>query len=438
MAFICASVAASICHVVRGRYGTPAGIAAGLIFVCLAFVQEQTSQVMADMLVTFFGFWAALSFADFLTRRRGRDIFWFAVFSLLAIFTKNNGLYLALTPPICIALTRQFGVLRNPRLWLGASVVAIPTAWWIVWSHKYVASTWVETPGLHFFLRASRLDLVFLYRILGPCFLILITAGIVHDLMGSGPAGDLQWPALISAALSVFLFQSVAPAGIEPRFLLPAVAALIPLLFSGLMWLAASVGPRAVPRILRAGALLVVASLISPSRTFAIPHKQYRGFSEVADFIQSEPHLRRGAILVSSASDGEGLLISEVAMRYPNSEGYILRSSKVLSQSDWLGRSYISRFGSAEELFQYLDVMGVDLIVVDDQAGVKPPEHQELLLQVDRHLDRWKLVDTFPKRFPADLAGSKIFVYRRVAGSERSDEEIHRDMQQILRRIVGE
>src|ERR1019366_5730275 len=121
--------------------------------------------------------------------------------------------------------------------------------------------------------------------ILGPCFLILITAGTLHDLFGSRSTGDLLSPTLTAAALSVLLFQGIAPAGIEPRFLLPAVAALIPLLFSGLMWFAGSVGPRAVPPMVRAAVLLAIGALLSPSRTFAIPHKQYRGFSEVADFI---------------------------------------------------------------------------------------------------------------------------------------------------------
>jgi hypothetical protein len=245
-------------------------------------------------------------------------------------------------------------------------------------------------------------------------------------------------PTLASAALSVFVFQSLVPAGIESRFLLPAIAALVPLLFCGLMWFAESVGPRAVPPMVRAALLLAIGVLISPGRTFAIPQKAYRGFSDVADFIQSQPHLRRGAILVSSDRDGEGLLISEIAMRYPSSEGYILRASKVLSQSDWLGLSYKSRFESADDVFKYLDLMGVDLLVIETRPGVAAPEHQEFLLQVENgHLDHWQPVVIPAKRSP-DLKGSKILVYRRIGSSARSDEEIHRDMQEILKRMLVE
>ncbi len=438
MALICALVAASVYHLVRRRYGNAAGIAAGLLFVCLGFVQTQTSQVMADMLVALFGLWATIAFADFLAARRRQDILRFAIFSILAIFSKNNGLYLVLTPLIAMVLTKQLGVLRSPRLWLGASIVAIPTAAWVVWSNKFVASSWAETPSLGFFVRASRLNLSFLYFILGPCFLILIAAGMFRDRIGSRSTADPLPATLTSAALSVLLFQSVAPAGIESRFLLPAIAALIPLVFSGLMSIVESLGPRTVAPLFRAAVLLATAALISPGRTFAIPHKPYRGFSEVADFIQSQPRLRQGTILVSSASDGEGLLISEIVMRYPSSLGIILRASKVLSQSDWLGRSYSIRFVSAHDVFQYLDEMGVDLIVIEEQEGVQASPHQDLLLQVDpQHVDHWRRVGIFPKRSPSDLKGSRILVYERIDGSIRSNKNVYQDMEKILEGKLG-
>jgi hypothetical protein len=54
------------------------------------------------------------------------------------------------------------------------------------------------------------------------------------------------------------------------------------------------------------------------------------------------------------------------------------------------------------------------------------------------HLDHWKAVDIFPKRFPTDLKGSRILVYQRIGSSVRSDEAIHQDMQEILQQRLGE
>ena len=249
-------------------------------------------------------------------------------------------------------------------------------------------------------------------------------------------------PTLASAVVSVFLFeslsgvQSVAAAAIEPRFLVPAAAALIPLVLSGLMWLAGSIGPRTIPRMIRAAALLAFGILISPHKTFAIPHKPYRGFAEVADFIQSDPSLRRAAILVSSASDGEGLLISEIVMRYSSSEGFILRASKILGEADWMGRDYKPRFNSADDLFLYLQELRPALIVIEDERGIATPKHQEMLMQVCReHPDYWRSAGTFPTKSPADLRGNKIYVYRRIGDLNPSDAEIRHQMQKVLGRM---
>lgn len=443
MALICASVAASIAHVVGRRYGSPAGIGAGLFFICLGFVQIQTSQVMSDMLVALFGFWATLSFADFLTGNRTSDLVRFAAFALLAIFTKNSGLYLGLTPPICILLTREFAVLRKPGLWLAAVAVAAPAIAWVVWTRSLLPARMFHGPALQVFAQATQQDFNFLYYILGPWLLILIAAGVVHNLIGFRAGGDYLPLALLSAALSVFLFESiaaiqgVAAAAIEGRFLLPLVAALIPILFSGLLWLAASARLRAIPITVRAAALLLVAILISP-RTFAIPVKPYRGFAEVADLIESDPSLRMGATLVSSVSDGEGLLISEILMRYPSSEGFILRASNTLAEEDWLGRDYKLRFKSAEEVFAYLKEMQVNLVVIEDQPGNPAPAHQGLLLQMCReHPDYWRSAGIFPTRRPPDLKGSQIFVYQGIGASAPADHKIRREMEQILRRRIG-
>lgn len=289
------------------------------------------------------------------------------------------------------------------------------------------------------------MDLSFLYLILGPALLILITAGIVHDLMDVQVRRDFLSPTLISAAIGVLLFESmaavqgVAAAAIEPRFLLPAVAALIPLLFSGLIWLARRMGPRRVPPPVRATMLLVAGVLTSPGRTFSIAHKPYRGFSEVADYVQSHETLRQGAVLVSSAIDGEGLLVSEIAMRYPCSQGFVVRASKLLGRSDWLGRDYQSRFESEDELSRYLENMRVDLVVIEEQAGVQAPKHQALLLQMVRERpDRWQFVGIFPARRPADLKQTSILVYRRNGGEARPADDVHREMEKVLLRMFGD
>jgi len=439
MALICASIAATVALTMRRRYGIWTGIAGGLLFICLGFTQTQTSQVMADSLVALFGTWATLEFADFLESGAARCMFQFALFALLAIFTKNSGLYLVFVPPLSILLTKQFRVLANKILWLGAMAVAVPTIGWIVLAEKYQPARVTHGPGVQLFFETLRQNLSFLYEILGPFLLALAVIGIVHELRSNGE----RLPAtLFSAAVSVVLFESVASlqslaaAGTEPRYLTPAIAALIPFIFSGLIWLAGAIRLQSVPRMIRAVALLVLGVLISPHTIFAIPHKAYRGLSEVADFIQSDSALRHGAVLVSSATDGEGLLISEIVMRYPSSEGFILRASKILSQSDWMGRDYKSRFDSVDDMFAYLQKLGPNLIVIDEAAGSPVSKHQELLTEVCReHPEYWQPAGIFPIKSPSDVKGQKIYAYRRIGGADSSDATIHQEMQNVLGRM---
>ena len=194
MALICASLAATICQVVRRWYGTPAGIAGGLLFICLALVQTQTSEVMADMLVALWGFWATLAFADFLSNWAAGYMFRFAVFALLAIFTKNSGLYLMFVPPLSILLTRQFGVLRKRSLWFGAVAVGLPTVTWILLTRRFLPARLDDGPVSQLFFQTSWRDLSFLYTILGPALLAFAVAGMVHDLMASRSNGDRLSP----------------------------------------------------------------------------------------------------------------------------------------------------------------------------------------------------------------------------------------------------
>jgi len=433
MGLICAATAASVWAILRSRCGEIAAGAAGLLFLSLGFVRIQSSEVMSDMLVALFGLWSAIAFADFLARDRLRDILLFSIFALLSIFTKNSGLYLAFLPPISILITRRLAVFRNPRLWLGAIAVGLPSLLWIVWSRKFAADYWIEKPGFALFVRAFPHNLVFLYMIFGPVFLLLALIGALRAWWRFANHSDLLPPVLAATAFSVLLFQSVAPLGLESRFFLPAVAAMIPLIFLGANWIATNSLSRVRPEI---GVLAIVlaAALISPHQTFTAPPKERRGFSAVADLIQSEPALRKGATMVSSASDGEGILTAEVAMRYPCSEGYILRASKLLAHSDWEGRDYTSRFHSAATVSDYLERLGVGLVVIDQHKVTGVPEHQVLLLEAIReNPGKWRRVGV-----SASPKDSAVLTYQRTAAIEGPERNIRNDMREVLQRILHE
>lgn len=431
MALISASLAASVACVIARKHGVWIGAAGGLLLLCLSVTQTQTSQVMADTLVALFGFWAAVTFSTFLSTGTRRSIVLFAIFALLTIFTKNSGLFVAFIPPVSMLLTNRLDLLRNRRLWLGALIAAPPSILWVVWTYRFAVLVYAPTFG--FFLAAWAWYAYFLYMALRPALLVLLAAGIWRALVPPRKREDPLPLTLLASAICVVGFEAVAPtASIETRFLPPAIACLMPLLIAGAMWLAGAIHLRAIPLQGRALAILLAAAILSPHATFAIPRKQHRGFSEVADYIAARPDLRRGATLVTSSTDGEGLLISECVMRYPAGEGYILRGSKVLSHSDWMGRDYQSRFQSQSEVFDYLNRIGVDFLVIDRSASSPAPLHQQLLLSmVQAHPGAWQPL--------AGVTGNgDILLFRRLGATPDSGAQLKTELEQIVRsRLEG-
>jgi Dolichyl-phosphate-mannose-protein mannosyltransferase len=433
MAVITAAIANTVTYITRLTYGSWAGFAAGLIFLILPIVQLQAQEVMSDMLVALFGLWATLAFAGFISSGCTSDLFRFTIFAVLAISTKSSGLYLALCPPLALLLTGHLRCLRDPRLWASAALVGLPSGAWVWFSAKFVLDTWVEKPSLGFVSRALVGNAAFLLSGFGMAFSILIGMGLYSRLARPllNRMVDPRWGSLAATALSVFLFQSLVSAGLEPRFLVPAIPALIPFLIAGAAWLSGAVGTGWWSQTLRFATILALCGIAFAAQTFAIPRKPYRGFSEVAKFLISIPEAHHAAILVSSESDGEGLLISELLMREPWNDGFVLRASKLLSKSDWLGRNYSPRFSSKEDLQDYLNRLPVDFVVIDQDTGPATLAHQRLLIDAVRDSSNWRRLDCFPHNSAASLTQG-ILVYRRIGVSRRPDEQVRSEMQQIL------
>ena len=72
---------------------------------------------------------------------------------------------------------------------------------------------------------------------------------------------------------------------------------------------------------------------------FYLPRKGYAGFGSVADAVlkTSAPH---STFLVASDARGEGMFISEVAMREKRPGHFVQRASKKLAASTWEGGAY--------------------------------------------------------------------------------------------------
>jgi hypothetical protein len=237
---------------------------------------------------------------------------------------------------------------------------------------------------------------------------------------------DFTLAGSLALLLSVWIYHSLIGNGAD-RYMVSALPPALILTAAGLVWTARRILPRAAPLSVRAAALGALAGGVFVAQTWAVPRKPYQGFDQPAHFLMTTPEFAAGNFLVISNASGEGAFITEVAMHDHRPGHLVLRSTKVLSSSNWYGTVYHLRYGNSLELRDFLDRAPIDAVLLDtrparewlDEAAFQLGRKVGEALQSDTH---WKLRGRFPK-FPE--SSPWIDLYCRVgpqpAGSVKLD-----------------
>ena len=196
----------------------------------------------------------------------------------------------------------------------------------------------------------------------------------------------------------MIVFQSIAPVGLEARHLIAALPAAVMFVIAGAF--------AAVTRCFRIEtgmprssafpelALVAVVALSAGLFWFVKPmRKDFRGFRPIAETIA--PGSRS---LISSDSRGEGMFISEVAMREKRPGSTIERASKALASSSWSGGGYHAKFATDDDLLRHLRGAKLDFIVLDDAVpdDKRLTHHDQLKRVLEAHADTFTLAGEFP------------------------------------------
>lgn len=397
----------------RHWFGWKAGALAGLLTVFLPLIQTYTDEEMAETLLVLTCFWSVIFFARYLDSERWQDSVAFGVFFALAVLTKGSGWLLTLVPPIALIFTRKLRILLRPGFWLAVLIVAALCLPWQLTTMRWAEQGWTggTGPSLHYTLAALWQFLPMLVQITGTVLAVLTALGILVEVIlpvfrkpvASAPA------VMFALILADWLFHSLVPAGVEDRKLIIAVPALILFLFAGGFWIADRLPLRGGLRRWRYSFVAAAAAAVFFWQTFSVPHETHYGYNEVATFITSDPRLRGATILVSSGAIGEGLLVSEIAMREPHPTDTILRGTKVLAQMDWEGAHYRSFFSNPTELVDYLDRNQVGFVVTDNFTPASALPHNEALRRTIRQSGRFQPIGRFRPSQGNPAANIEVF-----------------------------
>lgn len=401
-----ACTAALVAYVIfreaRQWFGWKLGFFAGLLTLCLPLIQTYSDEEMAEALLTLTCFGGTVFFARYVDSGRWRDGLLFGGFFSLAVLTKGSGWLLAIVPPVTLMLTRDWKVLRRLSFWVSLALVSILCVPWQFMTMRLVDQGWDggSKPNLSYTLSALVEFLALFPQILGPVLLTFMLVGIAvlivrPSLRERVPAHTSAMFALI---LAVWIFHSLVPAGVEDRKLMVAVPAMVLFTLGGMVWIANQIPRQSTLfrwRWLLVGGLATISFFVG---TFYIPKVPHYGFIKAAHFLTTRPEFKSATILVSSESGGEGMLISEVAMRQPQPSGVILRGTKSLASMEWNTAHYQSFYSTPSEILHYLEDKKIQFVVMDSFAPQVHFPHNELLRKTIQQSKRFRLLAAFPDR----------------------------------------
>lgn len=441
LAFLAALVSLSIYRTLEPEYGQVAGIGGGLLFLLLPLVQVNTSTIMAEALLALLALWAALSFAKYVETERPSWVAWFTLFAALTIMTKANGLALVFLPPFVLLMTGRFGLLSRTSFWLPAAAIALVCGPWYWYTFDMLKNgPLAASPTLEYTLKAVPAFSMHFVRSIGIGLTLFGLLGVLLCIVQPARRRqlDAKWASLASLVLAALVFHWIVPAGFDPRYLILGVPPMICFVVAGVVGSVELVPERWLGRRWRLALVGVVAAGLFGLEAFSVPGRQWQGFGNVAALLFTPTPVVTSVVLVSSDPEGEGALVSEVAMRDRDRRHFVLRGSKVLSSSRWDGSEYRMLFETTAEMGDLLRETPVHLVVVDRSVprSFRTPDQALLWETLQEMADEWELVDKFGLTRHGVAEPEAVHVYRQKYVEEKADANIRIDLTEMLGRVI--
>jgi len=356
--------------------------ACGLLFVLLPLVQTYTVIVMSDIMVVVLAILAIHSFQSFLNSGKLAPALCFGLLAALAILTKAAGLFLALVPPLSIALSGRWATLKNWRLWMAPAPVIVLALPWMAYSWKITADGLSSEPLRDYIHEAIPFYGQAMVRELSWVGLGLLGVSIVARFVKGKPTNgqDASWAVHWATIGSLLVFYIMTPSGMDERYLLPLIPSALTLALYGAASLGALLSAKrsnnSNPARWTWAACLIGASFLLAC-VWRPSGKLYTGAQICMD--EAMAHCPANPIfLVSGSANTEGALVAAAALTPNHQNVTVIRATKALATTDWMGRNYVSKFAQPAELLAYLTQSHVNCVIMDtpDVHSTFPHEHQ--------------------------------------------------------------
>jgi hypothetical protein len=439
MAAIGAAAAACLFGRLSRLYGPGVAALAAIPIAAQPIMRWQVRNIMSDVLTMLLCMLAAFALADFLATRRVAKLAASAAWCVLAAMTKENAWYLLAFVPLAIVTNGGWSMRRDARVWAGVAAMAgavVGIAAYRLWVgfglHGYQGVEELATRMMRF--NAVGDLLTALVGVAEPLMFVVAGAGWLAAFR-SGASPEVRLHARLAAAwiVAMLLFFWAAPAPPQARYFMPALVPLALLAGSALRACREIfAGPSPAAARLAPWIVCLTLTLFAAQPTLA----GVRGYRAAAEAI---PRAENQVTLISADSFGEGAFVVERLMTDRDRRGIVLRGSKALSDSDWLGTDFQLLAPTANDVFRYLCETPVHYIVVDATSApgeAETPDRPLLRQTIGEHPEAFELIGAFALTRGTNEFAEAVEVYRNVEAARRRADVVRIDLRHTLGRVL--
>jgi hypothetical protein len=420
---IAASTCATIAVIVARRTSWAVGLCGGAAMLATAQFMFSFNTIMLDNFVGFLILLTALAWSAY---ARTRSMVWSTVFGLsaaAAILTKGNAYGLAFLPIIHAILSRRSDLLLSVRTYISAFIVMVLTVPWYILTYKMASDGFNYAWGLGYTRAALMAFSGGMPGLLGDIGLLafLLAAVVVGRSAWLGERDEMALSCL-SATIGIFVFICLIPADISLRYLVDLFPCAFLTAVLGLdLWLR-----KTLPSIgaARRMAALSAVLILNAALTFNLPHRATFKMDAVAGTILASGS-DNPLVLICASARTEGALIAAFAEKDRNRSHFIIRGTKAIAASDFMGRDYKLRFENIADLERWIEENKIGWLVIVDVPLLPSMAHMSQMAELEAtHPARWNLV----AEQKTEISDARIF---RLATAPPTDAEVASVLKQI-------
>jgi hypothetical protein len=304
----------------------------------------------------------------------------FAALAALAVLIKGNGWLVGLIPVFHIVFTKNWRLLRSVSLYGAGALAALVVVPWYMLTAKISADGFNYHAGFAYASQALLANLLTLVQNLTPVGVLLALFDIVVEYR-SRKLDPTRWmivSAIISLILATLTLQSIIPVDIVDRYMAPALPAAVVLSVLGAYRLILALRARGRQGLSTALATVLLLMLIAPGVAHLI-HRQPKADTGTALVSQQLAAGGTSVTVIDGTAAAEGAFIADMAVRDRSLTSYVIRASKLLADSNFMGSDYALKFHDSQRVLDELRRLGVQHVVVVRNGDRPAFPHSEQL-----------------------------------------------------------